>query len=308
MSASACTGRAPSRSANRVDLTAGARVDHETKDATLTHVLHAGDRAAARTSTAEESFSNVSPQFSAVVPAAAGQDGLRHRSAAASRRAASTRPRRSGSEAYGEEHTWNVEGGLKTTWAGGRVTANAAVFRIDWDDLQLNLPDPAVPAQFYIANVGGATSTRRRGRGERPCRAGRGTVHAPRVHACAVQGRAASSSGVERRRQRHAEHARLHGHVRRAGVARSGGPMRRSTAARRSRCYGAFQYDEPEHWRGRTPTRWPTSAPACAAASCLPKPGCATRSTRTTCRWRLRSAHSRRPDSSARGAPRGRSA
>jgi iron complex outermembrane recepter protein len=27
-----------------------------------------------------------------------------------------------------------------------------------WDDLQLNLPDPAVPGQFYIANVGGAVS------------------------------------------------------------------------------------------------------------------------------------------------------
>ena len=32
------------------------------------------------------------------------------------------------------------------------------MFRIDWDDLQLNLPDPFVPAQFYIANVGGASS------------------------------------------------------------------------------------------------------------------------------------------------------
>lgn len=39
------------------------------------------------------------------------------------------------------------------------MTANAALFRIDWDDLQLNLPNPLVPAQFYIANVGGAVST-----------------------------------------------------------------------------------------------------------------------------------------------------
>ena len=31
------------------------------------------------------------------------------------------------------------------------------MFRIDWDDLQLNLPDPFVPAQFY-ANVGRALS------------------------------------------------------------------------------------------------------------------------------------------------------
>jgi len=64
-----------------------------------------------------------------------------------------------GAEAYNEEHTWNLEGGVKTTWVGGRVTTNASVFRIDWADLQLNLPDPSVPGQFYIANVGNATSS-----------------------------------------------------------------------------------------------------------------------------------------------------
>ena len=37
--------------------------------------------------------------------------------------------------------------------------ANAAVFRIDWDDMQLNLPNLFVPGEFYIANVGGATSS-----------------------------------------------------------------------------------------------------------------------------------------------------
>ena len=50
-----------------------------------------------------------------------------------------------GSEAYGEEHTWNFEGGVKTAWAGRRVTANVAVFSIDWSDLQLNVPNPLVP-------------------------------------------------------------------------------------------------------------------------------------------------------------------
>ena len=39
------------------------------------------------------------------------------------------------------------------------MLANAAVFSIDWDDLQLNLPNRAVPGQFYIANVGGARSS-----------------------------------------------------------------------------------------------------------------------------------------------------
>ena len=36
---------------------------------------------------------------------------------------------------------------------------NASVFRIDWEDLQLNLPDLTSPGSFYIANVGGATSS-----------------------------------------------------------------------------------------------------------------------------------------------------
>jgi iron complex outermembrane receptor protein len=63
-----------------------------------------------------------------------------------------------GSEAYGEEQTRHAEGGVKTLWADGRISTNTAVFFIDWQDLQLNLPDPAVPGQFYIANVGGATS------------------------------------------------------------------------------------------------------------------------------------------------------
>jgi iron complex outermembrane receptor protein len=47
---------------------------------------------------------------------------------------------------------------VKSLWANGRISANAAVFYIDWDDLQFNVPNPAVPAQFYIANVGGAVS------------------------------------------------------------------------------------------------------------------------------------------------------
>ncbi|PYR39389.1 MAG: hypothetical protein DMF90_00120, partial [Acidobacteria bacterium] len=63
-----------------------------------------------------------------------------------------------GKEAYGEEQTWHYEGGVKTLWLNGMLSANAAVFFIDWNDLQLNVPDPAVPAQFYISNVGAATS------------------------------------------------------------------------------------------------------------------------------------------------------
>ena len=64
-----------------------------------------------------------------------------------------------GSEAYGEEHAWHIEAGVKSSLFGGKAAASAAVFRVDWDDLQLNVPNPFVPGQFYIANVGGATSS-----------------------------------------------------------------------------------------------------------------------------------------------------
>jgi iron complex outermembrane receptor protein len=63
-----------------------------------------------------------------------------------------------GDESYGEEHSWNYEAGVKTSWLADRVFLDAAAFFIDWSDMQLNVPNPAVPAQFYIASVGGARS------------------------------------------------------------------------------------------------------------------------------------------------------
>jgi len=63
-----------------------------------------------------------------------------------------------GSEAYGEEHSWNYEAGVKTSWLGNRLSLDAAAFLIDWSDMQVNVPNPAVPAQYYIASVGGARS------------------------------------------------------------------------------------------------------------------------------------------------------
>ena len=46
-----------------------------------------------------------------------------------------------GSEAYGEEHSWNYEGGVKTLWFADRLSVNGALFYLTWDDLQVNLPN-----------------------------------------------------------------------------------------------------------------------------------------------------------------------
>ena len=141
----------------RLDLTAGLRFDHEQKDATL-NVFFTPAIGPPQQTVADEGFSNVSPQFAAAFHLQPGRTvyvSVANGYKAGGFNAASP----PGTEMYGEEHTWNFEGGLKTMWANGRVAVNAAVFHIDWEDMQLNLPNLFVPGEFYIANVGGATSS-----------------------------------------------------------------------------------------------------------------------------------------------------
>jgi iron complex outermembrane receptor protein len=142
---------------DRLELAVGGRMDHEQKDATirtfLTPPLFPGN-----TVVADRSFSNVAPQVS--VSYHARPDRMLYASVTSGYKAGgfnAVSP--SGSEAFEEEQSWQVESGVKTLWLGGRVLANAAVFHIDWADMQLNLPNPQVPAQFYVANVGGARSS-----------------------------------------------------------------------------------------------------------------------------------------------------
>ena len=141
----------------RLDLTAGARFDHEQKDAVL-GTFYSPQIAPDVVVDTEESFSNVSPQFAAAFRFRPGQSA--YGSFARGFKAGGFNPSSpAGAEAYGEEFAWHAEGGYKGTAAAGRVRYNAAAFWIDWQDLQLNLPNLQSPGQFYIANVGNATST-----------------------------------------------------------------------------------------------------------------------------------------------------
>ena len=140
-----------------LDLTFGARVDRERKRARI-ETSYQPAIAPPTLVQDERTFSDVSPQAALAYRVSAGSSvyvsagrGFK----AGGFNAASP----AGSEAYGEERAWNVEGGVKSAWAGGRVVANVATFRIDWDDMQLNVPNPLVPAQFYVANVGQARSS-----------------------------------------------------------------------------------------------------------------------------------------------------
>ena len=104
-----------------------------------------------------QSFSNTSPQLA--VGYRFRPDVMAYASVSQGFKAGGWNPASPpGLEAYDEEHAWHFESGVKGSLAGGKVAASAAMFAIDWSDLQLNVPNPAVPGQFYIANVGEADS------------------------------------------------------------------------------------------------------------------------------------------------------
>ncbi len=108
--------------------------------------------------TKEADFNDVSPQFTASYYVSS--DHALYATAARGFKAGGFNAASpTGSEAYDEEHSWNYEGGLKTLWFDRRMAMNATVFHLRWNEMQVNLPNPFVPGQFYIANAAGATST-----------------------------------------------------------------------------------------------------------------------------------------------------
>ena len=141
----------------RIDLSAGARFDHEKKEGNLS-TFFSPAIAPPTNVVAEADFTHVSPQFSAMFRATPRvriygtvAEGFR----AGGFNAASP----AGREAYGEEESWNYEGGVKTSLLNQRLAIALAVFHIDWRDIQLNVPNPNVPAQFFISNTGRARSS-----------------------------------------------------------------------------------------------------------------------------------------------------
>jgi iron complex outermembrane recepter protein len=142
---------------DKVDVTAGLRVDYEKKDADLKTFFDPSSLAAASALTTDDSFSHVSPQ----VAVAYRLDPTRtvYGTVTGGYKAGGFNPASPvGSEIYGEEKSWNFEAGYKSVYYSDRLWVSAALFFIDWNDLQLNVPNLGVPGQLYIANVGGATS------------------------------------------------------------------------------------------------------------------------------------------------------
>jgi iron complex outermembrane receptor protein len=143
--------------AEKLDLMAGLRADHEQRDALL-QTSTTPPLTPPTSLDTDRSFSDVSPEFAASYRMSPNQ--MAYGLVSRGYKAGGFNPAApAGSESYDEEHAWNVEGGFKSRWANGRVTTNASVFRLDWEELQLNLPNQFVPGQFYIDNGGSAVST-----------------------------------------------------------------------------------------------------------------------------------------------------
>ena len=143
----------------RTSVTLGARFDRENKKADLNTFFFGPVILSIPIVVQEErTFSNVSPQ--AAVSFDVRPDAMLYASVTGGFKAGGFNPTSpAGQEAYAEEQSWNIEGGFKGAWAGRRVSTNVSVFSIDWEDLQLNVPDPGAPGQFFISNAGDARSS-----------------------------------------------------------------------------------------------------------------------------------------------------
>ena len=140
----------------KLDLVAGARADHEHRTADL-QTFYTPTIAPPVVVTPEKGFTDVSPQFAVayrVQPRTAVFGTVSRGFKAGGFNAASP----AGAAAFGEEHNWNYEGGVKTSAFSDRLWAAVSAFYIDWTDMQVNVPNVLVPGQFFISNAAGATS------------------------------------------------------------------------------------------------------------------------------------------------------
>jgi iron complex outermembrane receptor protein len=141
----------------KLEGTIGLRGDYERKSATL-DTFFAPVIAPGTSVKADDSFSDVSPNFTLAYHIAPAKQMVYATAARGFKAGGFNAASPSGSEAYGAEHSWNYEAGVKTLWFADRLSVNGALFYLKWDDLQVNVLNPFVPLQFYIANAAGATS------------------------------------------------------------------------------------------------------------------------------------------------------
>ncbi len=139
-----------------LELSGAIRYDYEDKKAGINRVFDVGGFASPLGSTSQErSFERVLPRAS--VSFRPDEDVTSYFTVARGFKAGGfnlTAP--GGQESFGNETSWTYELGTKSRWLDDRVQANAAVFFVDWEDMQLSQFDPS--AGGYVSNAGESTS------------------------------------------------------------------------------------------------------------------------------------------------------
>jgi len=140
----------------KLELTGGLRYDFEHKEGTVNHTFEAGGFTVLSTTTSlDRDFDAVVPKFSAAYHFS--DNFMGYGLAAMGFKAGGFNLNApTGRLSFDQETSWTYEAGFKSTFFNERLSANASVFFIDWDDLQLSLFDAMTGG--YIANAASATS------------------------------------------------------------------------------------------------------------------------------------------------------
>jgi iron complex outermembrane receptor protein len=141
----------------RLEGTLGLRGDYENKKAAL-NTFFSPVIAQPTAVSARNSFKDVSPQFTAAYHFLPAKQMVYATAVRGFKAGGFNAASPTGRDSYGEEHSWNYEAGAKTLLVRDRLSVDADVFYMQWDGLQVNVPNPVVLGQFFIANASGATS------------------------------------------------------------------------------------------------------------------------------------------------------
>jgi iron complex outermembrane receptor protein len=149
-------GQATLSLAERLELTAALRYDFESRGADIDRTFATGGFVVPTGSVDQRhDFDEILPRFSAAYRWS--PECTTYVSAARGFKAGGfnlTAP--VGQASFEPETSWTYEAGVKTTWLQDRLRASAAIFHIDWEDMQLSQFDPA--AGGFVTNAGESRS------------------------------------------------------------------------------------------------------------------------------------------------------
>ena len=144
---------------NNINICLGLRYDYEEKEFHFTQTPGGSVLAmmgyGAQSGEADESFDVWLPR--AVVSYRAWEHVMPYASVSRGFRSGGFNDSESLGSSYAPEFTWNYELGAKTSWFENRLQLNAALFYIDWSDMQVEITNDG-GTTVYIDNAAKATS------------------------------------------------------------------------------------------------------------------------------------------------------